>query len=340
MKLHDLCEAFCTLDFPGIDEQAHPERSSVLEARAATTAAVQDDELLLDCIAHELAMLERHELRRSLVPFFAIPDLGIAFAFGYHPPGGRPGPHEHTAWTITAVCRNELEIRTYDREASYRRRELVPKKRFQAASGRVGFVYDPCIHEPRNPSTEWSLSLHVISPRDGERPAGETAPPPPGLNAGPAPSPEAAGHPYTRVQAARQRQVFVRELCRVVVSTDRPQARDLLGRCLRLGPADLWRTAGGRGPADHERSWTLTRTDPDLVLDHHCADGAVTLYAQTPRGRSAEVVVDDVAREAIMLAAREQSFAVDDLPGGLSAEERRSIGEALERTGLFTRSGR
>ena len=68
------------------------------------------------------------------------------------------------------------------------------------------------------------------------------------------------------------------------------------------------------------------------------ADGSVTLYAQTPAGASAEIVIDDVACAAIELAAREQSFEVRDLPGALSSEERRSIGEALERTGLFTRS--
>lgn len=336
MKLQDLCEVFCTSDFPGLGVQAHPNRSSVLEARAAVTAAVQDDELLLDCVARELAMLENHELRRSLVPFHIISDLGIAFAFGYHPPGARPGPHEHTAWTITAVCRNELEMRTWDRDESYRRRELVPKNRFQAVSGRVGFVYDPCIHEPRNVSADWSMSLHVISPLDGERPTSETESPPPGLDMGFMPSPEADQHPYRRVQAARQRQTFVRELHGLITSTGRRQARDLYGQCLRLGPPGLRRAADGR---DHiEQSWTLTRTHPGLALDHHRADGSVTLYAQTPAGASAEIVIDDVACAAIELAAREQSFEVRDLPGALSSEERRSIGEALERTGLFTRS--
>jgi hypothetical protein len=342
MKLHDLCEVFDTQQFPGIAVQAHPERDSVLEARAAITAGMQDDELLVNCIEYELEFLEQHELRRTLVPFFVIPGRGIGFAFGYHPPGGRPGPHEHTAWTITSVCRNELDILTYDRNESYRQQELVPKNRFQAVSGRVGFVYEPCIHEPRNGSMDWSLSLHVISPRDGERPAGDTEPPPPGLSVMARPSAKAATHPYTHVQAARQRQIFSRELYRVIASTACPQARHLVAKCLRLCPPGL-RRAADRAGHDHdldvfEPAWTLTRTHSGLNLDYRCSDGTVTLYAETPEGRSEELVINDIARDPIALATREQSFKVRELPGNLSADERRSIAEALEETGLFMRS--
>jgi hypothetical protein len=343
MKLHDLCEAFDALGFPGIGVQAHPERSLVLDARAATTTAVRDNELLLDCISYEIELLEQGGLRRGLVPFFTIPALGIELAFGYHPPGGRPGPHEHTAWTITAVCRNELEILTYDRTESYRRRELVPKNRFQAEKGRVGFVYEPCIHEPRNTSRDWSLSFHVMSPRDGERPIDDTEPPPPGLSVMARPSPMQDDHPYAYVQAVRQRQVMVRELLRVVESAEGLQARLLRARCCRLGPPETRRSENTRGRGDDglivsESPWTLARTHDGLDLDYRCDGDTVTLYADTPNGISEELVINDIARDAIALVVREKSFQIHELPGGLSEEERRSIAEALEETGLFTRS--
>src|SRR5262249_52087689 len=153
-------------------EQTHPDRALILAARSGVEAAVVDDEFLADCIALELKLIESNRPRRGLVPFLTMPDLGIRLAFGYWAPGNSAGAHEHTAWTITAVCRNELEVLTYNREESYRKRGLVPKNRFHATAGRVGFIFEPSIHAPRNISGEWSLSFHVTSPRDGE-PAGD-----------------------------------------------------------------------------------------------------------------------------------------------------------------------
>jgi hypothetical protein len=86
------------------------------------------------------------------------PNVSRPNAFGYWLLGGTPGPRKHTAWTITAVCRNELEVIT--RQESYRRRKLVQKNRFEAPAGRVGYIHEPSIHQPRNISSEWSLSLH------------------------------------------------------------------------------------------------------------------------------------------------------------------------------------
>jgi predicted metal-dependent enzyme (double-stranded beta helix superfamily) len=174
VKLHDLCAAFEALSFPTDGDRAHPDRALVVAARASVEDAVVDDEFLADCFSTELRLIENNCLRRELTPFFTIPALGVRMAFGYWPPGGTPGPHEHTAWTIIAVCRNELEVLTYHRDESYRRGELVPKNRFSASAGRVGYIFDPCIHEPRNTSRDWSLSLHVSSPRDGEPPADRT----------------------------------------------------------------------------------------------------------------------------------------------------------------------
>jgi hypothetical protein len=250
MKLHDLCAIFHALRFPSAAERAHPEREAVLGARARVATAVADDELLADCISWELRLLEVNRLRRGLVPFFTMPDLGIQFAFGYWSPGMTPGPHEHTAWTITAVCRNELEVLTYHREESYRRRELVPKNRFQAPAGKVGFIYEPCIHEPRNTSDEWSLSLHIISPRDGERPANQEDPLPALERASRVPPADDA---RAQVMIARQRERFIHQLARILAAMNVAQAPDLLARCSALAsPAtrrQIERTA--REPIDH-----------------------------------------------------------------------------------------
>jgi hypothetical protein len=345
MRLHDLCEVFDPLRFPGATAPEHPERDAVLAAREAVTTAVRDEEFLLDCVAHELASLEAQESRRGLKPFFTLPGTGIAFAFGYHPPGGRPGPHEHTAWTITAVCRNRLEILTFDRGESYRRRELVSKNRFQAESGRVGYSYEPCIHEPRNHSPQWSLSFHVVSPRDGERPHGDEQPPPPGLRLRSQLPPVRQEHPYAYVQAARQRQAFVRELSRLITSPAEPRARDLLAKCYRLGPPKLRRLidATGRernGAAAAETSWTLVRAHAGLNLDYRCAGDAVTLYVETPDGSTKALTMHGAARAAIAMAATESSFDVCELPGNLSGEEQILVAEALEKSGLYKRRWR
>src|SRR5262245_54987816 len=184
MKLDDVCDVFQSVGFPRANESAHPERDLILGVRKHIENAVVDDEFLADCVGRELIRLGRNSLRQQrqgLIPFFTIPDLGIQFAFGYWAPGATPGPHEHTAWTISAVCRNCLEVTTYDRAESYRQRRLIPKKHFDAPAGSVGYVTEPCIHAPRNASRDSSLSLHVISPRDGERPDDHQAVELPGL---------------------------------------------------------------------------------------------------------------------------------------------------------------
>jgi len=137
MKLDDLCARFEPGEFPTAHAREHPDRQSVLAAREAVTVAVRDDEFLVDCLSHELDTLEQRVPRSGLVPFYTLAPLGIRFAFGYWPPGRSTGAHEHTAWTITAVCRNRLEVQTFDREESMRRQTLVPKNCFDAAAGRV-----------------------------------------------------------------------------------------------------------------------------------------------------------------------------------------------------------
>ena len=341
MKLHDICEVFETLPFPVLGEREHPEKGSVQGAVARIAEAVANDEFLADCIARELRLLESDRPRRGLVPFFTLPSRGLRFAFGYWPPGGTPGPHEHTAWTITAVCRNELEVLTFDRGESYRRRQLVPKNRFHAPSGKVGYIYDPCIHEPRNVSRDWSLSLHVISPRDGEQ-LDDQYPPLPGLCF---PSSIPTGndeHPFSQVIVARQRETSVRLLARILVAMDVPQAPELVATCFNLGTSGTRRLIAKMaqrtfkaGPA--ESSSVLVRTHKDLVLRSRNDEGTVCLDVETSSGPVEQLTINDLAREAIDFVVKEPRFDIDALPGDLSEEERQVIGETLEETGLFKR---
>lgn len=340
MKLDQLCEMFENLQLPALGSQIHPERDAVLRARSVVGTAVVDDEFLADCISWELRLIEENRPRRGLVPFFTLPGLGVRFAFGYWPPGATPGPHEHTAWTITAVCRNELEVLTYDRAESYQRRELVPKNHFDAKAGQVGFIYDPCIHEPRNASLDWSLSLHISSPRDGEQLCDYEEPlaalATPGL------SPMQYGHPYTSVMVARQRQGAIHQLACILAAMDVPQAPELLAHCYRLASSATrsWIHQTAPGSVEVKTSdmpWVLSRTHKDLVLRPRPHGDMWALEVETPGGVIDEMIISDEAHAAIAFVSREAIFDVRALPGHLSDEEQSAIAQALEESGLFAR---
>jgi hypothetical protein len=341
MRLDDLCAVFERNDFPVAGADAHPDRQSVLAARAAVTDAVRDDEFLVDCMERELRTIEEWIPRRGLVPFFTVPGRGIRFAFGYWPPGGNAGAHEHTAWTITAVCRNRLEVQTYDRGESYRRRSLVPKNLFDAPAGRVGYIYEPCIHDPRNVTRRWSLSFHAASPLDGRQIADQEGCVP-ALDAYAIRLSDSWGTPYDTVLTARRRQVVIRRIARFLSQVDVGAAGGLLDSCARLGTSATRRFVDGLGRRDPvasrpERRSRLTRTHADLVLSSRNEGGAVVLGVETSRGWVAELSLATVARPAMEFCARTPSFDMAELPGSLTAEERLEIGEALEETGLYTR---
>ncbi len=341
MRLEELLRRFQSLRFPAKDEQAHPDRALIVAARSSVEAAVVDDEFLADCIDLELKLIESNRPRHGLVPFFTMPDLGVRFAFGYWAPGSRAGAHEHTAWTITAVCRNELEVHTYDREDCYRRRELVPKNCFHAAAGRVGFIFEPCIHEPRNISSDWSLSFHVTSPRDGEK-LDDYSEPLPALRSRPRPFSSRDKHPYGSVVAMRRRNSCIHQLARIVAKMNVRRAPDLLARCFELGSAttqnlvDRVQSRSRPGACSQGTQRMLVRTHEELSISHRHEGDMVVLQVETPNGLVEELTIDDIAGDAMAFVALEHTFEVRQIPGNLSDEERSAIAEALEQTGLFT----
>jgi hypothetical protein len=350
MKLDDLCETLEKRKFPALGVQAHPDREDVVALRAAVSKAVADDEFLAECLSMELARIKENRLHLGFAPFFTHPSLGVRFALGLWLPRGGPGPHEHTAWTITAVCRNTLEVVVYHREESYRRRELMLKERINATAGQVGFIYDPCIHAPVNSSNDYSLSLHISSPRDGDplddhkepivRALGEL-------------SPEQRDHPYTYVTVARERLTAAHQFARVLAPMKVPQAPQLLARCYELASSATrdWidRTAprfqaprqlGNEEQRRTSARWVLQRAHPDLKIQTRAQGERIALEVETPEGPVDEIVLHDethAAHAALAFIAREPIFDIRDLPGNFSSDEQSALGEALEESGLFAR---
>jgi hypothetical protein len=325
LRLDDLCASFDRGEFPAAAAREHPEREAVLTAREAVTAAVRDDEFLIDCLAHELDVMERRVTRRGLDPFYTLPELGIQFAFGYWSPGSSAGAHEHTAWTITAVCRNQLEVRTFDRDESYRRRALVPKNRFGADAGKVGFIYEPCIHDPRNPTDRWSLSLHVSSPRDGESLDQDACLPI--LEEWRARRSTHDDDPCASVQMARYQHILIGQIAGFVGGIDVPGAEDLLARCRRLG-------AKPRGQRNCTAA-TLTIVDERLLLSCRDVDGGVALGIETRGGWAEQLRMSGLGREAVAFCADRTTFDVREIPGHLTSDERWAIADALVESGTF-----
>ncbi|MCU6498249.1 hypothetical protein LPN04_10640 [Rugamonas sp. A1-17] len=335
MRLDDVVASFARLDFPTPGEAELPARDTVQAARSIVERAVADDDFLLDCMALELALIASNSPRNGLVPFLTLADSGIRMAFGFWPPHGGPGVHEHTAWTITGVCRNELEVRTYDRAASYSTGALVDKNLFTASAGKVGYIYEPGIHAPRNPTRDWSMSIHVISPRDG-LPLADHEDAPPELR--PAAAPPV--HAYARVMAARRKQRWLRQLAQIAASTGSPLAPARLAACFDLGSTatrayveDL----GGVVAHDSSSRYLLRRVAHGLVLRQQSTPDGSALAVETPGGLVREIETGDIARAALRYAAERELIDVAALPGALDEEERFALGMALEESGLFER---
>jgi hypothetical protein len=335
MRLDDLCDAIAALSLPGADAREHPDRDSVIAARSAVADAVLDDEFLLDCMSRELELIERNVPRRESVPFFTTPNTGITFAFRYWAPGSNAGAHEHTAWTITAVCRNKLSVSTFDRESSYRNQALVSKKVFDAPAGRTGYIYEPCIHDPRNPTDRWSISLHVTSPRDGEQdPSSDMCLPildrtRPGRRKG-------TGDARDWVIDARVRHSIACQIAGFVAARHGARADRLLSRCVRSGPLAVRRFGKGRlDSGEVMRPHRYTRTHRDLTLTCQDRGDYIALGVETDKGWIEQMRMARIAAEALAFCASAPAFTIDEIPGPITSVERLTIVDALERVGVM-----
>jgi len=184
---------------------------------------------------------------------------------------------------------------------------------------------------PINTSDDWSLSLHVTSPRDGE--PMEDCAPVAGLRTPRRRLPEPS-HPYATAIAARLRTERVHELARVLSAMRVASAPALLDECAALGSHSTRKLTAGQ---DDDTSYLLRRTHPDLMLSHRVFGDMVALIVETPDEPVDELAINLIAADAIAYAAKEPVFDVRDLPGNITDEERIFIAEALEDSGLFTK---
>jgi hypothetical protein len=229
-------------------------------------------------------------------------------------------------------------VATFDRPESYRRRELVAKNVFTAEAGEAGFIYEPSIHAPKNVSDDWSLSMHISSPRDGERaddlePLGDLL----SFSVSRAERSDRVD-PYSSVLRARARHAEVHLLARTLLSARVPQARDLLARCFMLASSSTRAMLLRALPDLFEAGASprlLTRSHRELALHVRGGDRKCELIADTSKGPTRVLAVNDLAHDALVFASTQQSFDVAALPGSLSDEERTAIADALEDSGTF-----
>lgn len=293
--------------------------------------AVTDPEVLCDCVELELQLLRNKGDGSSLVPFIGVPSIRAGLAFGYWPPSAATGPHEHTAWTITAVIRNKLDVWVYDWAKSYDCGTLVESRIVNAVSPDVGYICSPTIHDVRNSTSGWSIALHVVSDHDGQRPADY-----PKSILGR--SSETFGDdPYRSVNSARLRRAKVFQMAEVLRgSVANPAAfhewfEDFMvgatsARICRLLGLDKARDAPLR---------RLRRIHPDLRLSVDQVGPRVRLWAHSGHHAHPQIDVTAEFADPLSCIAEQLEFDVESLPGNLTISERQAFARALEDACLF-----
>ena len=170
MRLDDLTQLMARLDLgePGVRPR-RPPREELNRLRDALAAGLGDADFALDCVEADLRTWRAWETsgwKGRKAPIAAIPELGITVAMFFWPPGEVSQPHEHTSWTMSAVFHNRLEVTTFHWDRAVAARRLDKRNVFAAEVGRVGYVYDPAIHSPRNRSDSWATSIHIYNTDD------------------------------------------------------------------------------------------------------------------------------------------------------------------------------
>ena len=300
-------------------------------ARDLVRVAVTDPEFLCECAEFELQLLRSKRDGAKLVPFIRFPSIRAGLAFGYWPPFAATGAHEHTAWTITALIRNKLDVWVYDWAMSYDCGTLVESRIVNTVSPDVGYICSPTIHDVRNSTSNWSLGLHVLSDHDGQRPANYPKSIFGGL------SKTLGDDPYRSVHSARLRRAKAVQMAQILRGTvDNPAifgewfdefmvgtASTQISTLLRLGKA----------PAAPLRR--LRRIHPDLRLSVGQEGSLVRLWAYSDHGVHAQIDVTAEFADPLLFIAEQLEFDVESLPGNLTTSARQAFASALEDSCLF-----
>jgi hypothetical protein len=177
MRFVDLVSLLHSLDLD--DRGAHgrrPPRDNVRTVQDALTAMLADEDFYLDCIDLEATATASATPERPFAPLHRLDDIDLHFRMFYWWPGKAAPPHEHTAWTVTAVFYNTLEVTTFDWDVAFREQRLQRKHCFTGVQGMAGHIYDRCIHRPANLTERLSTSIHIFNAADQPRIEREVGP--------------------------------------------------------------------------------------------------------------------------------------------------------------------
>ncbi|WP_437310248.1 hypothetical protein [Sorangium sp. So ce388] len=329
MRLAELTALFGQLDFPRAEDRIRPPRDHVRAVEGAVRAGLSDDELPLELLALEI---ERRDGAPDLAPFHVIPGLGVRMAFAYWRPGRAAGAHEHSDWTVTAVLHNALDVATFDLDETVRARRLVPKRLFSAEAGRVGHIHGPCIHDPRNPTRSWSISLHLFGPHDGPV-LEEQVGPIEGLSA---PAPRAPGEDALSAALLAHERECVRRAQVDALARRGSAAAALLARLHARGDAGTRRRAAralGR-TEDLDAQTVLARRWPGVDLDVALGAGHAELLARCGGRAQPLLRVDAWAAPALRALSAAGELRPRDIPG-LAEAEQLTLARALVDWGTF-----
>jgi hypothetical protein len=169
MRLRDLLELMERLDLGEPGQPRRPPRENLDAIKDALTRGLADADFRLDCIEHNLSAWrewERSGWRGMKPPIVTLPESGLIVTMFYWPPGEVCPAHEHTSWTMSAMFHNRLEVMTYHWDRALTHRRLERRSLFTAEPGRVGYIYDPAIHSPRNTFTSAAISFHIYNTDD------------------------------------------------------------------------------------------------------------------------------------------------------------------------------
>jgi hypothetical protein len=351
MNFDDLTALLGSIDLPSPEERRLPPRDRVREVQRLVASGLADEEFRLDCLERHFAALQTSAPRDGMIPFHVMPEAGARVALAYWGPGVAAGPHEHTDWTVTGVLHNELAVQTFDRDVARRERKLVVKNHFPAGQGLAGHIYDPCIHNPFNPTREWSISIHIFGPNDRPVLADEVGEIP-GLSRAPGEGSSPVDGQLAEALAAIDRQRGYRAQVAALSGSPSPRARGHLEALFAHGDEVTRRAVvEAVGRVDPPRQATLRarmatrelRASSELERQW-CA---VPLVVRR-RGAQVSLCLGDTAAPHVLLQTEARAepaleliagatrFVVRDLPGGLALADRLALARALVDRGLFT----
>jgi hypothetical protein len=242
MRFRDLVDLLHSLDLA--DRGAHgrrPPRDNVRTVQEALTAMLGDEDFYLDCVDLEAEAAAGATPDRPFPPLTRLHDLDLQFRMFYWWPGKAAPPHEHTAWTVTAVFYNTLEVTTFDWDIAFREQRLQTKNRFTGVQGMAGHIFDRCIHRPANLTERLSTSIHIFHGADQPRIEREV-----GRIAGMAPPTTAfVRGPNEGMRLSANKQLRLRALAHMVGQFRSARARRTLDAIANAGD-DLTRAVADR----------------------------------------------------------------------------------------------